>query len=92
MIEGDDSVSEKDSSSKECTQAQGPSNDQLASFFEELSLCGTKPVILSPVPPYDESYVSKTLKENVPTLLRDMYYPNLVNLQISDLRKYCSGV
>ena len=36
LIEGGVSVSEKASTSKKCTQAQGPSNEQLASFFEEL--------------------------------------------------------
>ena len=85
--EASSTTSQRDKNVKE------PSQEQLISlFFEELSLCGSKPAILSLVAPYDDNYMPKSLKENVPPMVKTLFNSNLLRLDQHSILNYCAGV
>lgn len=89
----DDSMNEVPSATNNKEDnVKGPSQEKLSSFFKELSLCGSKPAILSLVAPYDDNYVPKSLQENVPPILRTMFNSNLLGMDRERILNYCAGV
>ena len=50
---------------KHC-KANFASDEKVSEFYKSLSLCKSKPAVLSVIPPYDEKYVPQTLTEEYP--------------------------
>lgn len=62
-----------------------PTQAEIAAFYKELSDTGTKPVLLSLIPPYAEAYVLPS--RDIPSLMDlhqtkylDLSYPDLINV------------
>ena len=64
---------------------------EVKKFFENLSLCPSKPAILSIIPPYDDKYVPSTLIDTYPKVMSDLYCAELLNLNYIELCKYCES-
>ena len=59
---------------KHC-KANFASDEKVSEFYKSLSLCKSKPAVLSIIPPYDEKYVPQTLTEEYPKILTGFYDP-----------------
>ena len=59
---------------KNC-EANFASDKKVSQFYKSLSLCKSKPAVLSIIPPYDEKYVPQTLTEEYPKILTGFYDP-----------------
>ena len=66
-----------------------PTEQQMTDLFAKLNSCKTRPVILSLVPPYADSFVLKS--RQIPTL-SDMFDPGHVKLNYVDLLTKCSEI
>ena len=69
-----------------------PTSNELNSFFNKLSKCGTKPAILSIVPGYCNEYTLQLLKKSYPKSLSDLYGSKLACLNYKKLIDYCQNV
>ena len=69
-----------------------PTSNELNSFFNKLSKCGTKPAILSIVPGYCNEYAPQLLTKSYPKSLSDLYDSKLACLNYKELVDYCQNV
>nr|XP_022307471.1 uncharacterized protein LOC111113467 [Crassostrea virginica] len=69
--------------------AQEPTEDELKNFFTDLSTAGTKPVVLSLVPQFAQSYKPQALDKKYPTVLSELYNEDCSSLQRDVLLKHC---
>jgi len=68
---------------------QKPSEQEVEELFASLSKCKTKPAILSLVAPYADNYVPKSLNENLPPCLSQLYNPDAILMNYGELLKHC---
>ena len=54
-----------------------------------MSLCNSKPAILSIIPPYDDIYIPKQLNDLLPKMLSDVYDMNLLNMIYLEVCEHC---
>ena len=57
------------------SKANCASDEKVSVFYKSLSVCKSKPAILSIIPPYDETYVPQKMTEVYPKKLSDFYNP-----------------
>ena len=69
-------------------EVPAPTQAEMESFYSKLSKCKTKPVVLSLVPPYADSYVLPSRK--IPTVMNLFDQKNLV-LPYNELLKICQS-
>ena len=80
-------------SQKSCFEKYAtPTSNELNSFFNKLSKCGTKPAILSIVPGYCNEYAPQLLTKSYPKSLSDLYDSKLACLNYKELVDYCQNV
>ena len=65
-----------------------PDESDLSMFYTELNSCKTKPVTLSLIHPFSESFVSRS--RNIPTI-RDLFDKKYLDLEYHDLLEACSN-
>jgi len=68
---------------------QKPSEQEVEELFASLSKCKTKPAILTLVAPYADNYVPKSLNENLPPCLSQLYNPDAILMNYGELLKHC---
>ena len=61
-------------------------------LFENLSIAGTKPGVLSLVPKFSDNYVPKSCKENFPTVLRSLQDSSYLKLRYDQLLVVCESI
>ena len=66
-----------------------PGETDLNNFFAELNSCKTKPVTLSLIHPFSDSFVSKS--RNIPTI-PDLFDKKYLDFEYHDLLEACSNV
>ena len=66
-----------------------PDETDLSNFYTELNSCKTKPVSLSLIHPFSETFVSKS--RNIPTI-SDLFDMKYLDLEYHDLLNECSNV
>lgn len=74
------------------TESLGPNVAEIEKFFEDLSLCPSKPAILSIIPPYDDNYIPSILTDVYPKIMSDLYNAELLNLNYLELCRYCENI
>lgn len=81
------------SSGSECVTKQGkePSESEMQALFNNLSCGNTKPVILSLIPQYSQSYVPKSSLGTFPQSLKSLQKPEYINLNYLDLLDVCES-
>ena len=67
-------------------------DEDLNLLFQNLSIAGTKPGVLSLVPEFSDSYVPKSCKENFPTVLRSLQDSSYMQLRYDQLLEVCESV
>ena len=72
-----------------CQHFQKPSEQEVEELFASLSKCKTKPAILSLVAPYADNYVPKSLNENFPPCVSQLYNPDAILMNYGELLKHC---
>ena len=70
-------------------EVPAPTQAEMESFYSEISKCQTKPVLLSLVPPYADSYVLPSRK--IPTIM-DLFDKNNLELPYNELLKICQSI
>ena len=68
---------------------QKPSEQEVEELFASLSKCKTKPAILTLVAPYADNYVPKSLNENLPPCLSQLYNVDAILMNYGELLKHC---
>ena len=70
-----------------CFKKYNPLSElELTDFYSKLSECGSKPALLSIIPPYSKQYVPKLLKtSSYPQLLTELYDPNVIDKNYAEL-------
>ena len=88
MLEG------SEASSDEAVSKSGtsPTDAEMEQFFNNLSLCGTKPAILSLVSPHSDTYVPKVSLPTFPQPLTSLRNPGNCKLNYLDLLEACDNV
>ena len=77
-------------SSKSPTPAfEEVTEEETKAFFASLGTCKTKPAILSLVEPYSSNYIPKSLDENLPLCLSQLYKPEKRFMNYGELLKIC---
>ena len=71
---------------------EAPATNELYTFYELLSKCGSKSAILSIITPYYKDYAPKLLKEDYPKILTELYDLNAVYQNYSELLKTCESI
>ena len=71
------------------TPAEKPSPDKLSGFLTSLSECKVKPVALSLVKPYSDSFVLQS--RNIPTIT-DLFQKKFLDLSYPELLEECDTV
>ena len=80
-------------SQKSCFEKYAtPTSNELNSFFNKLSKCGTKPAILSVVPGYYNEYAPQLLTEPYPKSQLNLYDSKFAYLNYKELFDYCQNV
>ena len=76
----------------EVTVKQGsePTDDEMVLFFSNLSLCDTKPAILSLIPEYSDNYMLRSSSRSLP--LTTLQKPEYLSLDYHDLLNVCESV
>ena len=69
-----------------------PSNDDIKSFYEELSKSKGKPVILSLIPNHNTSYIPIYEAGTLMRPLTDLHNPKAMSLSYPDLLQKCDDV
>ena len=64
---------------------QQPTSDELSSLFSALSATGSKSAILSLIEPYSDSFVPKSIGENLPLVLTELRKDEAVHMDYSEL-------
>ena len=74
---------------KQKKDIQAPTEAELNSFYEKLNTCKSKPVAVSLIYPYSESFVTRSRTiQTVP----DLYNENFLNMQYNELLEACAKV
>ena len=68
-----------------------PKADEKESLFASLSTCGTRPAILSLVEPYASEYVPRSLDSSLSPCFSELYRPECLHMQYSELMKSCES-
>lgn len=74
------------------SSVQAPTENELNEFYEELFKTGTKPVVLSTIQPYCDSYVPRVITEEFPKMLSDFYQPKLLEASLEEVMKECASL
>lgn len=69
-----------------------PTTDEMELLFKNLSLGGTKPAVLSLIPPYCDEYAPKSLSENFPKPLQSLYEFMYADFEYHKLLNTCEKV
>ena len=69
-----------------------PTDTELEQFFSNLSLCDTKPAILSLVPPHSDRYVPKVSLANFPQPMTSLRSSDSCQLNYPDLLNACEKI
>ena len=85
MVDGNEIVPKLQASKDDTT----PTDDDMELFFKNLSLCGTKPAILSLIPEYSNNYIPNTSLSNFPEPLTSLQKPDYLKLNYHDLLDVC---
>ena len=82
---------EKAKRKKSCFEKYNPPTQyELDDFYANLSSCGSKPGLLSIVPPYSKEYIPKLLQANdYPQVLTELYDPSVVTKCFTELLELC---
>ena len=90
----DDMLEGSEASSDEAVSKSGtsPTDAEMEQFFNNLSLCGTKPAILSLVSPHSDTYVPKVSLPTFPQPLTSLRNPGNCKLNYLDLLEACDNV
>lgn len=64
-----------------------PDCEEIKAFFGSLASCSSKPAILSLVEPYSSQYVPKSLHNSLPQCLSELFKPEYLKLNYSELVK-----
>ena len=88
----DDMLEGCETQTDEVTVKQGskPTDDEMALFFRNLSMCNTKPAVLSLIPEYSDNYVVMSTSRSLP--LTALLKPEYLALDYHDLLNVCEGV
>ena len=60
-------------------------DEELLLLFQDMSIAGTKPGVLSLVPEFSSNYVPKSSLEVFPTFLKSLHKPSYLDLQYNEL-------
>ena len=96
MLEGTDEEnndppkeSVSDARIKDCM----PSTDEeLSQLFNNMSLAGTKPSVLTLVDPYSDHQIPKSSQTTLPKPLRSLHDPSHIHLRYNELMEACEAV
>ena len=69
-----------------------PTDSEMEQFFANLSLCETKPGILSLIPKYSDAYVPKLSLCTLPQPLTSLHKSDYMKLEYNDLLNVCEKV
>ena len=74
------------------SQGASPTDLEMKLLFEKLNLAGTKPAILSLIPPYSDEYVPKSSGDILPKPLKSLHQPSYLQLEYNELLNICETV
>lgn len=80
------------SSQKSTVRAPLPTTRELGTFFEQLSVSGSRPAILALVPGYADAFIPKSLSEEYPIILTDLADEACFNMAHEELLQHCHYV
>ena len=80
------------SSQKLTVNAPAPTTRELDTFFQQLSVSGSRPAILALIPGYADAFVPKSLSEEYPTILTDLADDACFNMAHEELLQHCHFV
>lgn len=69
-----------------------PTEAEMNSFYAELFRTNTKPVVLSTIEPYCSAYLPRTISEEFPKALSDLYNPTLLHAAKEDVLEHCTNI
>ena len=69
-----------------------PTDDDFELLFENLSVAGTKPGVLSLVPTYSDNYVPKSSRGCFPVVLKSLQEPSYIRMKYDELLEACESV
>ena len=67
------------------TNASKPTDSEMEQFFANLSLCETKPAILSLIPKYSDTYVPKLSLSTLPQPLTSLHKSDYMKLELLNI-------
>ncbi|KAK7881285.1 hypothetical protein WMY93_029694 [Mugilogobius chulae] len=65
-------------------------DDELNTFFHQIQICGTKPVILSVIQGFSEAYIPKSLDKKFPPILTNLLDAECFDMEKTELLQKCS--
>ena len=74
------------------TNDSKPTDSEMEQFFTNLSLCETKPAILSLIPKYSDTYVPKLSLSTLPQPLTSLHKSDYMKLEYNELLNVCQKV
>ena len=69
-----------------------PTTEEMSTFFRSISSVSSKPAILALVPSYSDAYIPKSLDVDLPLVLTDLYKPDYLKLNYTELLERASDV
>jgi len=66
-------------------------NKEMEILFKNLSMCGTKPAILSLIPLHSNNYVPKSAMDTFPKPLNELYNPDYIDMDFDELMNACDN-
>ena len=67
-------------------------DEELSQLFNNMSLAGTKPSVLSLVDPYSDHYIPKSSQTTFPKPLRSCHDPSHIHLKYNELMEVCEAI
>ena len=71
---------------------QEPTSEELKDFYKNLCNADTKPVLLSLVPQFAETYRPKALDRKYPSVLSELYSEDNLSVERDDILKQCQDI
>lgn len=85
----EETASIKSGKNKSEPEVEAPTEEELNEFYAKLNTCKTKPVALSLIPPYSQSFVTRS--RNIKTV-SSLYDKNYLDIEYHQLLDACSSV
>ncbi|XP_014673897.1 PREDICTED: uncharacterized protein LOC106814124 [Priapulus caudatus] len=77
---------------RQVKHAPPPSTEDLADFFQKLSVSGSKAAVLSVLPEHCMAFKPVLLADKFPLILTDLFEQDAVKLSFNDLLKKCENI